>query len=131
MKKRKYTKRTKSTRAKSYSDYLKARQDLEKKGIQLKDKMSKASFEHFYERLRAARRAGEIKSQPWQELLRKERYITTKQAKVMAKAFADMTGEKTSYLKVQKFNAAQITAIGNYLNNLTIEERALYGGNYE
>ena len=51
---RTYKKRTKSTKAKTYQDYLDARAELLKKGINLKDKMSEASFNEVYKRIRRA-----------------------------------------------------------------------------
>lgn len=61
---RTYKKRTKSTKAKTYQDYLDARAELLKKGINLKDKMSEASFNEVYKRIRRAKREGEIKIAP-------------------------------------------------------------------
>lgn len=130
-KKRKYSKRTKSTKAKTYRDYLAERAKLEAKGITLKEAMTERGFNEYYESLRRAKRDGEIKSQPFQELMRKERYLTTKQAKVMAKAYEDMTGEKTSFLKAKKFDVETVWEIGAYLNALTDKQRAIYGGVYE
>ena len=75
---RTYKKRTKTTSAKTYQDYLRERQILESKGYVLKDKMSLSAFTEYYGRLRIAKREGEIKSQPWQYLMSKERYLSRK-----------------------------------------------------
>ena len=58
---RTYKKRTKTTSAKTYQDYLRERQILESKGYVLKDKMSLSAFTEYYGRLRIAKREGEIK----------------------------------------------------------------------
>ena len=140
---------------KTYQDYLKARTELEAKGIQLKEIMKPAAFDAYYERLREAKRIGEIKSQPWQHLLSKERLVTRGQARALAKAATDQEIErriaeldkkqlsikeynkefkKISKIKftqkdIFKMNTSQIANIGAYLN--LYKSTGLYGGSYE
>ena len=128
---RKYAKRTKSTAAKTYRDYLVERIKLEDKGVALKEVMTERSFTEAYKLFRTAKRAGEIKSQPFQELMRKERYLTTKQAKVLAKVNEELTGEKTTMAKAKTYGEAKVLALGTYMNSLPDEDKALYGGEYE
>lgn len=178
---RKYAKRTKSTSAKTYRDYLMERSKLEDKGITLKKVMTERSFNEAYESLRDAKKRGEIKSQPFQELMRKSRYLTTKQAKVLAQAndelvkqikiakqaklvkqinalanvelkvakvkevvgtfinslareeralFVD-TGKKTKITDAKKFKKVKVFLLGEYLNLISDEDKALFGGKYE
>ena len=128
---RAYAKRTKSTSAKTYRDYLMERDSLENKGIALKEVMTERSFNEAYKLFRTAKRAGEIKSQPFQELMRKERYLTTKQAKVLAKVNEELTGEKTTMATAKTYGQAKVLALGQYINSLPDEDKALYGGKYE
>lgn len=125
---RKYKKRTKSTKPKSYADYLRERAVLEDKGYFLKDVMSKSSFEEGYERIKGAKRAGEIKSQPWQHLMAREKYVNTKQAKALEVARRAMGGKLLRFYDLQKMGKDEIKAIGLYLNK---HKEELFGGNYE
>ena len=70
-------KRVKSTAAKNYTDYLQMRAEMESQGIELVSPMSKEQFQDFYDRLKIAKKQGEIKAQPWAELKKRERYITS------------------------------------------------------
>lgn len=72
---RKYKKRTASTKRKTYEDYILARAEMEAKGYRLRPIKSPEAFEAIYERIARAKRAGEVKSQPWKVLMRRERLI--------------------------------------------------------
>lgn len=125
-----YKKRTKSTASKTYGDYINAREELKNKGYTLKPQMSKDSFEAMYDRLKAAKKAGEIKSQPWQELLRRERYLSRGQAKALALAKKDMYNLKNvSVQSIFKADMTEIAVLGQFLNEN--KESGLYGGDYE
>lgn len=126
---RQYKKRTKTTTSKTYSDYLNKRSELQAKGIVLKDAMTKNEFENYYALLKNAKKAGEIKSQPWQYLVMKERLVTNKQAKVMAKAASDMLGRKIKVKEIYGMDYAAIADIGYYINQT--KQSGLYGGDYE
>lgn len=129
--KRSYKKRTASTKAKSYEEYLEARKVLEDKGIRLKDVLTRRAYEEVYKTLSIAKREKEISSQPFQELMRRQRYLTPKQARVMAKAYSDMTGSKFTYKDAVGFDPKTVGEIGRYMNSLSDDKRSLYGGNYE
>lgn len=133
-----YAKRTKPTSAKTYRDYLVERSKLEDKGIVLKEVMTERSFNEAYKLLRTAKRAGEIKSQPFQELMRKERYLTTKQAKVLAKVNDELV-KQIKIVKQAKL-VKQINMLANvelkepkvkeaartFIDSLAIQEKALF-----
>lgn len=127
---RKYTKRTKSTASKSYTEYLADRNKLEAKGYQLNTVMSKDQFENLYSTLREAKKAKEIKSQPYQELLKRERYLASnKQVKVMAKAANILYGKKWTQQMIYKADPMVIAEIGEYINKT--KHTGIYGGDYE
>lgn len=127
---RKYTKRTKSTVSKSYTEYLADRNKLEIKGYQLNTVMSKDQFENLYSTLKEARKAGELKSQPYQELLRRERYLASnKQVKVLAKAANILYGKKWTQQMIYKADPIIIAEIGEYINKT--KSSGIYGGDYE
>lgn len=131
---RKYNKRIKSTSKKTYKDYLKYRAEKESKGYILKEAMTESEFEQYYEGLRKAKKAGEIKSQAWQYLTHKEIYLSSKQASKLALASQEMQKEGlliNSYntKTIRMVNKAELSVIGTYLNmNKTAD---IYGGNYE
>lgn len=126
---RNYKKRTKSTSAKTYKDYLTERKKLIDKGYYLHDAMSETSFNEFYNIVREARRTGEIKSSSWQYLISKERYISYKQAKVFAQAASEMEGKKVTRQQALKFDRDKINELGKYI--AATKETGLYGGDYE
>lgn len=136
---RTYKKRTKSTKIKTYQDYLDARAELLKKGINLQAKMSETSFNEVYKRIRRAKREGEIKIAPWQYLMRKERYIVSRAqakalleaAKAMEKEQAEIEGRKAINIRLKDiytFSNSQIAVIGTYL---TQNKQTIFGGRYE
>lgn len=131
---RRYKTRTKSTNIKTYQDYLNMRRDLEKKGYVLKEQMSKTSFENYYKRLREAKKANEIRSQPWQVLKSKETYLSSDQAKVLSNASKAM---KNQGLATVSFTASQIKKMATsqtiYYIGLFLNENKgeLYSGRYE
>lgn len=125
---RNYKKRTKSTQRKTYADYIQMRSDLESKGYTLQDVMSKESFEEAYENLRNAKRAGEIKSQPWAELKRREAYMFGDKRLKIFRAYAqEMTGEYVSIGEVKRYSKEQIAALGQFIS----ANNGLFGGKYE
>lgn len=127
---RKYTKRTKSTASKTYTEYLADRNKLEAKGYQLNTVMSKDQFENLYNTLKEARKAGELKSQPYQELLRRERYLASnKQVKVLAKAASILYGKKWTQQMIYRADPLIIAEIGAYINKT--KSSGIYGGDYE
>lgn len=127
---RKYTKRTKSTSSKTYTEYLADRNKLEAKGYQLNTVMSKDQFENLYSTLKEARKAGELKSQPYQELLRRERYLASnKQVKVLAKAASILYGKKWTQQMIYRADPLIIAEIGAYINKT--KSSGIYGGDYE
>lgn len=127
---RKYSKRTKSTSRKDYRDYIQMRAELESKGYELKAAMSKEQFENFYSSLREAKKNGEIKSQPWAELKKRERFIhSNRQVKVLASAASKMYNRKVTQQDIYKMSPQQITDIGAFIN-LT-KQTGIYGGDYE
>lgn len=137
----KYSKRTKSTKSKSYSDYIAMRAELEYKGYELKPIMDKDSFDEYYKRLQDANKSGEIKSGAWQELKSKERLVNRNQARKLAMAASDYETEKARALdpKAKKVKITQqdiykvdydkIEEYGDYLNKH--KKSGLYGGKYE
>lgn len=126
---RSYKKRTKSTRAKTYADYLAFREEAAKKGYMLKDVMSKQQFENYYSRLREAKRRGEIKSQPWAELKRRERFVHWNNVQNLAKAATNMLGTKVTTQDIYHMDRDEVKKIGEYLN--ATKYTGLYGGDYE
>lgn len=126
---RSYKKRTKSTKAKTYEDYLEFRNEAAKKGYMLKDVMSKQQFENYYKRLREAKRRGEIKSQPWAELKRRERFVHWNNVQNLAKAATDKYKRKVTAQDIYHMDREEIKQIGEYLN--ATKHTGLYGGDYE
>ena len=127
---RKYSKRTKSTARKDYNDYIQMRVELENKGYELKSAMSKDQFENYYNSLREAKKNGEIKSQPWAELKKRERFVhSNRQVKVLANAASRLYNKKVTQQDIYKMSPSQITDIGVFIN-LT-KQTGIYGGDYE
>ena len=126
---RSYKKRTKSTKAKTYEDYLAFREESSKKGYMLKDVMSKQQFENYYKRLREAKRRGEIKSQPWAELKRRERFVHWNNVQNLAKAATYKYKRKVTAQDIYHMDREEIKQIGEYLN--ATKHTGLYGGDYE
>ena len=111
---RTYKKRTKSTKSKTYKEYLEMRKELAGKGYELKE----------------AKKRGDIKSSPWAELKRRERYITSvKQARVFLKAAEERYGEKFTLAEIYSMTPAQIHLLGDFINRT--KDTGLYGGSYE
>lgn len=154
---RTYKKRTKSTSSKTYTDYIRARKEMEAKGYVLKEEMSPKAFKEYYDKLKIAKKTGEIKSQPWQTLLSKERYLSRKQAKTFALADTEIRREQALYDLMQKkdtltanqftkelnkinkietkikdaysFNKDKVAIIGGFINQT--KDTGVYGGDYE
>ena len=148
---RKYKKRTASTKRKTYVDYILARAELAAKGYQLRKALSPESFKEKYELLRNAKKAGEIKSQPWDVLMRRERLlISNAQAKNVRLAHIEIlkaslpADEKSQKYKqimqeikdfrrnvgnVYKLSQGDIDAAFEYIE--AHKEEGLFGGDYE
>lgn len=134
MSKRNYAKRTKSTSRKTYADYIAFREEALSKGIQLRTAMSKTEFEQYYNRIANAKKAGEIKSSPWQYIKSKQRLLSGKQAKTMAKALTEMNrrngiDQKVKTADAYKLGLADIYVVGAFIQET--KEEGLYGGRYE
>ena len=131
---RQYKQRTKSTKSKTYQDYLKMRRELMSKGIVLKDQMSEKSFYNYYDRLKEAKKAGDIKSQPWQELKSREIYLSTKQARALSIASKEMkrlgiSGFSYTPSQIRSMATSQtVYEIGMFLN---MNKDTLFSGDYE
>lgn len=127
---RTYKKRTKSTKSKTYKEYLEMRKELASKGYELKDVLSERQFKEAYDMLKEAKKRGDIKSSPWAELKRRERYITSvKQARVFVKAAEERYGEKFTLAEIYSMTPAQIHLLGDFINRT--KDTGLYGGSYE
>lgn len=148
---RQYKKRTASTKRKTYVDYILARAELAAKGYQLRKELSPESFKEKYERLAGAKKAGEIKSQPWDVLMRRERLlISNAQAKNVRLAHieilkASLPADKKSLKykeimqeikdfrrnvgNVYKLSQGDIDAAFDYIE--ANKEEGLFGGDYE
>ena len=75
-----------------------------------------------------AKRAGEIKSQPWAELKRREAYMFGDKRLKIFRAYAqEMTGEYVSIGDVKRYSKAQIAALGQFIS----ANNGLFGGKYE
>ena len=80
--------------------------------------------------LKEAKKRGDIKSSPWAELKRRERYITSvKQARVFVKAAEERYGEKFTLAEIYSMTPAQIHLLGDFINRT--KDTGLYGGSYE
>lgn len=148
---RQYKKRTASTKRKTYVDYIEARAELEAKGYQLREELSPEKFEAKYERLARAKKAGEIKSQPWDVLMRRERLlISNAQAKNVRLAHIELLKEqlpadknseeykkkikelkefKSNVGNVYKLSQSDIAAAFAYIE--ANKQDGLFGGDYE
>lgn len=127
---RTYKKRTKSTKSKTYKDYLEMRKELLAKGYQLEEVMSEVQFEKAYELLKSAKEKGEIKSSPWAALKRKERYVKyLSQAKILAKGASKLYDRNVTIQEIYKMTPAEIHEIGEYVNDT--KKDGIYGGSYE
>lgn len=134
MSKRNYSKRTKSTNRKTYTDYMAFREEQLSKGIQLKDAMSEVEFNAVYSQVAKAKKAGQIKSSPWQYLKSKERLLSSKQAKIFKMAVNQMNKDnglenKIKLSDVYKLNISDIHLIGEYIN--ANKQPGIFGGDYE
>ena len=125
-----YKKRTKSTKRKSYKDYLDYRAEQIAKGYTLKDLMSEAAFNEYYDILQEAKRSGEIKSGAWQTLKRMERYeASEKRIRVLQKAIENRSGVALSRSKILKLPKSELESLYAYIN--MTKHTGIYGGDYE
>lgn len=131
---RRYKKRTKSTKIKTYKDYLDMRSQYESKGYVLKPQMGETQFNQYYTRIRLAKKYGEIKSQPWQYIKSRETYLSSGQAKALSAASREMRekgliGKIYSPSTIKKQATSQtVFYIGQYL---TENKEVLFSGDYE
>lgn len=131
---RRYKTRTKSTKSKTYQDYLEMRRERELKGYVLKSEMTKSQFENFYTRLKLAKKNGEIKSQPWQELKVRETYLSPKQATALSKASKEMKVQgliNKSYSANALRKQATSQTVFYIAQFLSANKGSLFTGNYE
>ena len=169
---RKYSKRTKSTARKTYQQYLEAREKLgykvntiNERGQKTKslvryglhEAMNERQFNALYDRLLQAKKAGEIKSQAFQELMRREKLLSTKQARVFAIAqqeklkeeaitalnrVKDRLSEREYKAELRRINSDKVTIrealtfdietireLAVYIE--ATKETGIYGGDYE
>ena len=97
---------------------------------ELKEVLSERQFKEAYDMLKEAKKRGDIKSSPWAELKRRERYITSvKQARVFLKAAEERYGEKFTLAEIYSMTPAQIHLLGDFINRT--KDTGLYGGSYE
>lgn len=126
---RKYTKRVKSTKRKTYQDYLDFRKEQLNKGYVLQEEMSESSFNELYDRLISAKKTGEIKSQAWQELKKRERYdYFNTRIENLVKAAKDR-GTPMTRKQILTSSKAEIDKLYEYIAEN--KESGLYGGDYE
>ena len=130
---RKYTKRTKSTKRKTYDDYLAYREQQEAKGYQLQDLMKKDQFEEYYNYLIEAKKAGEIKSGAWQELKRQERYEHSRarleNLKIASRELGLNNGKGYSRKQILQLSPDNLNNL--YLYIAANKASGLFGGHYE
>lgn len=116
-------------RSKTYKDYLKYREEQLKKGYELKEEMDEGAFQQYYDILKENRRLGNINTSAWNELKRKERYISEKQSKILRQAYELKYGEKTTLQRIKKASKAEIEELGLFIN--ATKQTGIYGGDYE
>lgn len=96
---RKYKGNRKSVKAKTYEDYLAARQQYIDKGFNVRSALSKEAFDQVYKALREARNAGEITTSAWDYLMKHQRYVVSgKQARNYQKAYKKLYGRGITLL---------------------------------
>ena len=127
---RKYKENRKSVKAKTYKDYLAARQQYIDKGFNVKGALSKGAFEQVYKALREARNAGEIKTSAWDYLIKHQRYVVSgNQARNFQKAYKMVYGRGITLSGVYKLDTKTIQELSEYIDDH--KEEGIFGGDYE
>ena len=127
---RKYKENRKSVKAKTYEDYLAARQQYIDKGFNVKGALSKGAFDQVYKALREARNTGEIKTSAWDYLIKHQRYVISgKQARNFQKAYNMVYGRKITLSGVYKLDTKTIQELSEYIADH--KEEGIFGGDYE
>ena len=127
---RKYKENRKSVKAKTYKDYLAARQQYIDKGFNVKGALSKEAFDQVYAALRMARNAGELKTSAWDHLMKHQRYVVSgKQARNFQKAYKMVYGRGITLSGVYKLDTKTIQELSEYIDEH--KEEGIFGGDYE
>lgn len=127
---RKYKKNRKSVKAKTYKDYLEARQQYIDKGFNVKSALSKGAFDQVYKALREARNAGEINTSAWDYLIKHQRYVGSgKQARNFQKAYKMVYGRGITLSGVYKLDTKTIQELSEFITEH--KEEGIFGGDYE
>lgn len=127
---RKYKENRKSVKAKTYKDYLEARQQYIDKGFNVKSALSKGAFDQVYKALREARNAGEINTSAWDYLIKHQRYVVSgKQARNFQKAYKMVYGRGITLSGVYKLDTKTIQELSEFITEH--KEEGIFGGAYE
>lgn len=127
---RKYKENRKSVKAKTYKDYLEARQQYIDKGFNVKSALSKGAFDQVYKALREARNAGEINTSAWDYLIKHQRYVVSgKQARNFQKAYKMVYGRGITLSGVYKLDTKTIQELSEFITDH--KEEGIFGGYYE
>ena len=127
---RKYKENRKSVKAKTYKDYLEARQQYIDKGFNVKSALSKGAFDQVYKALREARNAGEINTSAWDYLIKHQRYVVSgKQARNFQKAYKMVYGRGITLSGVYKLDTKTIQELSEFITEH--KEEGIFGGDYE
>lgn len=127
---RKYKENRKSVKAKTYKDYLEARQQYIDKGFNVKSTLSKEAFDQVYTALRMARNAGELKTSAWDHLMKHQRYIVSgKHARNYQKAYKMVYGRGITLSGVYKLDTKTIQELSEFITEH--KEEGIFGGDYE
>lgn len=127
---RKYKENRKSVKAKTYKDYLEARQQYIDKGFNVKSALSKGAFDQVYKALREARNAGELKASAWDYLIKHQRYVVSgKQARNFQKAYKMVYGRGITLSGVYKLDTKTIQELSEFITEH--KEEGIFGGDYE
>lgn len=127
---RKYKENRKSVKAKTYKDYLAARQQYIDKGFNVRSALSKEAFEQVYTALRMARNTGELKTSAWDHLMKHQRYVVSgKQARNFQKAYKMVYGRGITLSGVYKLDTKTIQELSEYIDEH--KEEGIFGGDYE
>lgn len=127
---RKYKENRKSVKAKTYEDYLAARQQYIDKGFNVRKELSRQAFDQVYRALREARNAGELKTSAWDHLMKHQRYIVSGlQARNYQKAYKMVYGRGITLSGVYKLDVKTIQELSEFITEH--KEEGIFGGDYE
>ena len=127
---RKYKENRKSVKAKTYEDYLEARQQYIDKGFNVKSALSEGAFDRVYKALRKARNVGEINTSAWDYLIKHQRYVVSgKQARNFQKAYKMVYGRGITLSGVYKLDKKTIQELTEFIDDH--KEEGIFGGDYE